>query len=41
VTALGLAFAAQEVERTPVHAHDQLLDAIVTEAAYIVVGKDP
>lgn len=41
VVALGLAFAAQEVERTPVHAHDQLLDAIVTEAAYIAVGKDP
>jgi 5-formyltetrahydrofolate cyclo-ligase len=41
VTALGLAYAAQEVERTPVHDHDQLLDAIVTEAAYIAVGKDP
>lgn len=41
VVALGLAFARQEVEKTPVHAHDQLLDAIVTEAAYIAVGKDP
>ncbi len=41
IIALGLAFARQEVERTPVHDHDQLLDAIVTEASYIVVGKDP
>jgi 5-formyltetrahydrofolate cyclo-ligase len=41
ITALGLAFRVQEVERTPVHGHDQLLDAILTEAAYIAVGKDP
>jgi len=41
IVALGLAFAAQEVSRTPVHAHDQLLDAVVTEASYIEVGKDP
>ena len=40
IVALGLAFAAQEVGRTPVHAHDQLLDAVVTEARYIEVGKD-
>ena len=40
IFALGLAFAAQEVARTPVHAHDQLIDAIVTEASYIAVGKD-
>lgn len=35
VTAIGLAYAAQEVERLPIEAHDQPLDAILTERAYI------
>ncbi len=37
IRAIGLAFAAQEVERVPTHAHDQPLDAVLTERAYIKV----
>jgi 5-formyltetrahydrofolate cyclo-ligase len=37
VYAIGLAFAAQEIERVPTHVHDQPLDAILTERAYIKV----
>ena len=37
VRAMGLAFAAQEVERVPTGAHDQPLDAILTERAFIKV----
>lgn len=33
--AIGLAFAAQEVDRLPAEAHDAPLDGIVTETAYI------
>ena len=32
LVAVGLAFAAQEVERVPQEAHDQRLDAVLTEA---------
>ena len=35
--AVGLAYAAQEVERLPAEAHDHPLDGIVTERAYIPV----
>ena len=35
VAAIGLAFAAQGVERLPAEAHDSPLDGIVTEIAYI------
>jgi len=37
IRAIGLAFAAQEVERVPTGPHDQPLDAILTERAYIEV----
>ena len=36
---LGLAFAGQEVEAVPMGAHDQRLDAIVTETEFIEVVK--
>jgi 5-formyltetrahydrofolate cyclo-ligase len=35
VFVLGLAYAGQEVEAVPTDAHDQRLDAILTETAYI------
>ena len=41
VFVVGLAFADQEVEQTPMEAHDQGLDAILTESGYIEVQKDP
>jgi 5-formyltetrahydrofolate cyclo-ligase len=37
---LGLAYAGQEVEEIPIEAHDQRLDAILTETGYIDVRKD-
>jgi 5-formyltetrahydrofolate cyclo-ligase len=37
VLAIGLAFAAQEIERVPMDTHDQRLDAILTERAFIEV----
>ena len=37
VFALGLAYAGQEVASVPVEAHDQRLDAILTEKGYIEV----
>jgi 5-formyltetrahydrofolate cyclo-ligase len=40
VFALGVAFAGQEVDQTPTDAHDQRLDAIVTETAYIEVVRE-
>jgi 5-formyltetrahydrofolate cyclo-ligase len=40
VTALGLAYAAQRVERLPAGVHDQKLDGIITERAYIPFRKD-
>lgn len=40
VFVLGLAYAGQEVARMPVEAHDQPLDAILTEKAYIEAQKD-
>ena len=39
VFVLGLAFADQEVDEVPMGPHDQRLDAIVTETAYIEVAK--
>ena len=41
VFVLGLAFAGQEIEHVPMGQHDQRLDAIITETAYIEVGKEP
>ncbi|MHB8529989.1 MAG: 5-formyltetrahydrofolate cyclo-ligase [Caulobacteraceae bacterium] len=38
---IGLAYAGQEVERAPAGPRDQPLDAILTETAYMEVGKDP
>jgi 5-formyltetrahydrofolate cyclo-ligase len=40
VFVLGLAYAGQEVARLPLEAHDQRLDAILTEKAYIEAEKD-
>jgi 5-formyltetrahydrofolate cyclo-ligase len=40
VFVLGLAFAGQEVEALPTEAHDQKLDAILTETEFIEPGKD-
>jgi 5-formyltetrahydrofolate cyclo-ligase len=40
VFVLGLAYAGQEVEEIPAEAHDQRLDAILTETGYIEVRKD-
>lgn len=37
VTAVGLAFAAQEVDRVPEEPFDEVLDGIATETAYIPV----
>jgi 5-formyltetrahydrofolate cyclo-ligase len=38
VFALGLAFAAQEVERVPIEPQDVRLDAVLTERELIVMG---
>ena len=40
VFVLGLAYAGQEIEVAPFEAHDQRLDAILTEEGYIEVRKD-
>lgn len=40
VFVLGLAYADQEIDAAPVEAHDQRLDAILTEEGYIEVRKD-
>jgi 5-formyltetrahydrofolate cyclo-ligase len=40
VFVLGLAHAGQAVARVPMDAHDQRLDAILTETAYIEAEKD-
>jgi 5-formyltetrahydrofolate cyclo-ligase len=37
---IGLAYAGQEIEAVPREAHDQPLDAILTEIGYIEVRKD-
>ena len=37
VRAIGVAFAAQEVEHLPTEPHDQPLDAVLTERAYIPI----
>ena len=39
VTAVGVAFAGQEVERVPVGPGDERLDAVLTERGYIEFGK--
>jgi 5-formyltetrahydrofolate cyclo-ligase len=42
VLAVGLGFAAQEVDEVPLGPHDQFLDAICTEISYRrVLPKDP
>lgn len=41
VTAMGLAFAAQEVEEVPIEETDQRLDAILTEQGIIKTGGTP
>ena len=38
VTALGLAYAGQEVERLPAELHDERLDAVLTEVGVRVFG---
>ncbi|MBC6980287.1 5-formyltetrahydrofolate cyclo-ligase [Caulobacter sp. 17J80-11] len=40
VVAVGLAYAAQEIDQTPLDAHDQKLDGVVTELGYIAVRED-
>src|SRR5207244_4673928 len=40
VFVLGVAFAGQEIDKVPMSAHDQRLDAIVTETEYIEVARD-
>ncbi len=40
VFVLGVAFAGQEIEAAPMDAHDQRLDAIVTETEFIEVVKE-
>ncbi|MDQ0465130.1 5-formyltetrahydrofolate cyclo-ligase [Caulobacter ginsengisoli] len=40
ITAVGLAYAGQEVAGLPDEPHDQALDAILTEKEYIRVRKD-
>jgi 5-formyltetrahydrofolate cyclo-ligase len=37
IRAIGLAFAAQEVETLPLEPHDEPLDAVLTERAYIPI----
>jgi 5-formyltetrahydrofolate cyclo-ligase len=39
IRAIGLAFAVQELARVPTGPHDQPLDAILTERAYIPVAR--
>jgi 5-formyltetrahydrofolate cyclo-ligase len=41
VRAVGLAFAAQAVDRLPEDPHDEVLDGVVTERAYSGFRKDP
>jgi 5-formyltetrahydrofolate cyclo-ligase len=38
--AVGLAFSIQEVDHVPLEVHDQRMDAILTEKAFIRVRKD-
>ncbi|WP_235536614.1 5-formyltetrahydrofolate cyclo-ligase [Phenylobacterium sp. Root700] len=40
VFVLGLAYAGQQVEAIAAEAHDQRLDAILTESGYMAVSKD-
>ena len=40
VFVLGLAFSGQEIDAVPTDAHDQRLDAILTETAYIEVARE-
>jgi 5-formyltetrahydrofolate cyclo-ligase len=39
VWVIGLAYAGQQIERVPREAHDQPLDAILTETGYHVVHR--
>lgn len=38
VLAVGLAFAAQEIDAVPMDAHDQRLDAVLTERGFMPMG---
>jgi 5-formyltetrahydrofolate cyclo-ligase len=38
VFVIGLAFSGQELDELPAEAHDERLDAILTETGYVVVG---
>ncbi len=40
VFVLGVAFSGQEIDEVPTDAHDQRLDAIVTETEFIEVAKE-
>jgi 5-formyltetrahydrofolate cyclo-ligase len=40
VLVIGVAYAGQELPRVPTEAHDQRLDAILTETAFIRVDKE-
>ena len=40
IVAVGLGFAAQEVEKVPVEAHDQRLDFILTEAGLVFAAEN-
>ena len=40
VLAVGVAFAAQQVESVPTEPHDQRLDAVLTEAGLLTFGTD-
>jgi len=41
VFVVGLAYAGQELPQIPMEAHDQRLDAILTETDYLEFAKDP
>lgn len=41
ILAVGLAYAGQERPEIPMDAHDQRLDAILTETAFISVAREP
>ncbi len=40
LTAIGVAYAAQQVEKCPTDAYDQPLDLVVTEAGPVTVGPE-
>jgi 5-formyltetrahydrofolate cyclo-ligase len=40
VFVLGLAYSGQEVDEVPAEPHDQRLDAVLTETAYLEFGDE-